>query len=42
MQRWLNTSVHAGTGDLLTALTGLALCVLLARWLYVRKIFLRV
>ena len=42
MQRWLNVSVHAGAGDLLTALTGLGLCVLLARWLYVRKIFLRV
>ena len=42
VQRFLNASVHAGTGELLTALTGLALCVLLARWLYHRGIFLRV
>ncbi len=41
-QRWLNATVHAGTGELLNALAGLTLCVLLARWLYTRKIFLRV
>ena len=42
LQNFLNSSIHAGAGDLLTALTGLGFGVLLAGFLYRRKIFLRV
>ena len=42
IQYFLNTSLHAGAGDLLTALVGMSFAVLLAGFLYRRKIFLRV
>jgi predicted acyltransferase len=41
-QKYLNTNLHPGMGELLTALVGLTLVVLLARFLYRRGIFLRV
>jgi len=37
---WLN-SIWPGLGAVVLAVTGIALCVLLCRFLYVRKIFLR-
>ena len=41
-QKWLNTAIHPGTGELVTALFGMSLSILLAGFLYRRKIFLRV
>ena len=42
VQKFLNASIHPGTGELLTALAGMSFSILLARFLYRRKIFLRV
>jgi predicted acyltransferase len=42
LQKWLNSSVHPGVGDLLTALVALSFSVLLAWFLHRRKIYLRV
>ncbi|MBS0210187.1 MAG: DUF1624 domain-containing protein [Planctomycetes bacterium] len=42
VSQYLNTRVATGSGDVMVALVGLALVVLLARFLYVRKIFIRV
>ncbi len=42
IQKFLNTTLHPGTGELLTALTGMTFSILLAGFLYRRKIFLRV
>lgn len=42
LSRLINTHVAAGAGDVLVALVGLLLVTLLARFLYVRKIFIRV
>ena len=41
LQRFLNTSVATGVGDLLVAIVEMGLMFLLVRFLYVRKIFLR-
>lgn len=41
LQRFLNTNVAIGTGDLLLAVVEISLMFLLVRFLYVRKIFLR-
>ena len=42
VQKFLNATIHPGTGELLTALAGMCFSVLLAGFLYRRKIFLRV
>lgn len=42
VQQWLDAHVASGAGDVLLALTELALAFLLVRFLYVRKIFIRV
>ena len=41
LQRFLNVSVTAGVGDMLIAIVEVVLMFLLVRFLYVRKIFLR-
>lgn len=41
-ENYLNTHLHPGTGVLLTSLLAMSLNLLLARFLYTRKIFLRV
>jgi predicted acyltransferase len=41
IQKWLNTSVHIGAGDLLTALVSVSFSVLLAWILHRRRIYLR-
>ena len=42
VQKFLNASIHPGTGELVTALIGMGFSVMLAGFLYRRKIFLRV
>ena len=42
LARWLDASVGKDAGAWVTQLAGLCLCVAIARFLYVRKIFLRV
>ena len=42
VQKFLNATIHPGTGELVTALAGMSFSVLLAGFLYRRKIFLRV
>ncbi len=42
VQKFLNALIHPGTGELVTALVGMSFSVLLAGFLYRRKIFLRV
>ena len=42
LPKTLNSAIHPGTGELVTALFGMCLSAMLARFLYRRKIFLRV
>ncbi len=42
LQKYLNTAIHPGVGELVTSLLAMTFCVLLARFLYQRKIFIRV
>ena len=42
LQKYLSTTLHPGIGELLTSLVAMTLCILLARFLYMRKIFIRV
>ena len=42
VQKFLNASIHPGTGELVTALAGMSFSILLAGFLHRRKIFIRV